>query len=173
ADGDGGLEGVHLEGFAAPGAGPAAVARAVHGEDADPFAGGAAALRAGGGHGGEGAVGGVPLVLDARGGAVGVPLRDVVVVEDPALGVGYEDQVAPAFAHAEAAVPGLARADPAGDEGLGCRVAGEGGDDEIAVVADEVDAGQLVPEGADDSVGDGLQGVRQASGRVHVGHDLV
>ncbi|GGQ95351.1 hypothetical protein GCM10010216_67340 [Streptomyces flaveolus] len=173
ADGDGGLEGVHLQGLAAPGAGPAAVARAVHGQDADQFAAGVAALRAGRVHGGEEAVRGVPLVLEAGRRPVGVPLRDVVVVEDPALGVGYEDQVAPLLAHAQAAFPGLAGAGPAGDQGLGGLVAGEGRDDEVAVGADQVDARQLVPEGLDDAVGDGLQGVRQAAGRVHVGHDLV
>ncbi len=173
ADRDGGLEGVHLERLAAPGAGPAAVARPIHGEHADQLAARPAALRGGRVHGCEEPVGRVPLVLEAGGGAVGVPLRDVVVVEDPALGVRYEHQVAPVLTHAEAALPGLARADAAGDEGLGRRVPGEGGDDEVAVRPYEVHARQLVPEGGDDALGDGLQCVRQAAGRVHVGHDLV
>jgi hypothetical protein len=172
ADRDGGLEGVHLEGLAAPGAGAAAVARPVDGYDAEQLPGGAA-LRAGGVHGREEPVGGVPLVLEARLGPVGEPLGDVVVVQDPALGVRYEDQVAPAFAHGEPAVPGLTGADPAGDQGLGGGVAGEGGDHEIAVGADEVDGRQLVVEGGDGAVGDGLQCVRQAACRVDVGHDLV
>src|SRR5690606_12048636 len=104
---------------------------------------------------------------------VGVPLGDVVVVEDPALGVRYEDQVTPALAHVQAALPGRTGAGPAGDEGLGGGVPGQGGDDEITVGAYEVDARQLVPEGAHDAVGDRLQRVRQASCRVHVGHGPV
>lgn len=173
ADRDGGLEGVHLERLAAPGAGAAAVAGAVHGEHADQLAARRVALRPGRVHGREEPVGRMPLVLEAGRGAVGVPLWDVVVVEDPALGVRYEHQVAPVLAHAEAAVPGVARADAAGDEGLGGGVPGEGGDDEIAVGAYEVHARQLVTESGDDALRDGLQCVRQAAGRVHVGHDLV
>jgi hypothetical protein len=132
-----------------------------------------AALGAGRVHRREEAVGGVPLVLEAGGGALGVPLRDVVVVEHPALGVGYEDQVAPLFAHAQPAFPGGARADPAGDQRLGGGVPGEGGHDEVAVGADQVHARQLVPEGGDDAVRDGLQCVGQAACGVHVRHDLV
>lgn len=173
ADRDGGLERVHLQSLAAPGAGTAAVARPVHGQDADQLAAVAAALGARRVHRGEEPVRGVPLVLEAGRGPVGVPLRDVVVVEDPALGVGYEDQVAPLLAHAQAPVPGLPGARTAGDEGLGGRVAREGGDDEVAVGADQVDARQLVVEGLDDAVRDGLQGVGQAAGLVHVGHGLV
>lgn len=98
----------------------------------------------------------MPLVLEAGRGPVGVPLRDVVVVEDPAFGVRYEDQVAPVLPHVQPALPRIARADPAGDEGLGGGVASEGGDDEIAVGAYEVDARELEPEAGDDTVGDSL-----------------
>lgn len=169
ADGDGGLEGVHLQGLAAPGAGAPAVARAVGGDHAQEFASGTA----GGVHRGEEAVRGVPLVLEAGRRPVGEPLRYVVLVEDPALGVRDEPQVAPGLAHGQAAVPGGAGADPAGDEGFGGGVAGEGGDDEVTVGAYEIDAGQLVSEAVHDSVGDRLQGVGQAAGGVHVRHHLV
>ncbi len=168
ADGDGRLGGVHLERLAAPGAGAAAVAGPVDGDDAEQFA-----LAARGVHGGVEPVEGVPLVLEAGLRAVRVPLGHVVVDEDPALGVRYEPQVAPGLAHAEAPVPGGAGADTAGDQGLRGGVPGEGGDDEVAVRADEVDAGQLVAEAGEDAVGDGLQRVGQAAGRVEVGDDLV
>ncbi len=172
ADRDGGLEGVHLQGLAPPGAGAPAVARAVDGEHADQLTARAAG-DAGCVHRREEPVGGVPLVLEARRGAVGVPLRDVVVVEYPALRVRYEPQVAPGLAHGEPPLPGVAGADAAGDEGLGGGVAGEGGDDEVAVGAHEVDARELVTEAVDDAVGDGLQRVGEAACRVHVRHDLM
>lgn len=107
------------------------------------------------------------------GGTVGVPLRYVVLVEHPALGVRYEPQVAPGLAHVQPAVPGVAGADAAGDQGFGGAVPGEGGDDQVAVGADEVHACQFVAQAVDHTVGDGLQRVGQAARGVHVRHHLV
>ncbi len=160
------LEGVHLERLAPPCAGVAPVARSVHRNDTQKFPAGRI-------HGGVEPVLGVPLVLEPRIGAVGVPLGHVVLQQDPALGVRDEAQAVPVLAHAQAAIPGGAGADAAGDERLGGGVAGEGGDDEIAVRAYEVDAGEFVAEARDDAVHDGLQSVRQAPGRVELGHHPV
>lgn len=168
ADRNGRLRRVHLERLTAPGAGAAAVARAVHGNHAEQI--GAAAGRI---HRGVEPVLGVPLVLEAGVRPVGVPLRYVVVEEDPAVGVRYETELVPGLPHRQAALPGGAGADPAGDQGLGRAVAREGGDDEIAVGADQVHAGQLVAETVDDSVGNGLQRVGQAPRRVEIGDGLV
>lgn len=168
ADRDGGLRRVHLEGLAAPGAGAAAVARAVHGDDAQQIG-----IAAGRVHRGVEAVLGVPLVLEPGVGPVGVPLRYVVVEEDPAVGVRYEAELVPGPPHRQPALPGGARADPAGDQGLGRAVAREGGDDEITVGADQVHTGQLVAETVDDSVGHGLQRVGQAPRRIEIGDGLV
>lgn len=71
------------------------------------------------------------------------------------------------------ALPGVAGADAAGDQGLGGGVAREGGDDEVAVGPDQVDAAQLVAETGDDAVGHGLQGVRQTPRRVEISDGLV
>ena len=169
ADRDGGLEGVHLEGFLAPGAGPPAVARPVDGDHSEQLA---AAVRRGV-HGREEAVHGVPLVGEAGRGSGRVPLRYVVVIEHPALGVRDEAQVAPALAHGQPAVPGGAGADPSGHQRLGARAAGDRGDHEIAVGADEIDRGQLIAEPGDRAVGDRLKGVREAACGVQLGDHLV
>ena len=67
------------------------------------------------------------------------------------------------------ALPGGAGADPAGHQRLGGRVAGDGGDDEVAVGTDQVDARPARSPGRlDHAVGDGLQGVREAAGGVEV-----
>lgn len=162
-----GLEGVHLEGFLAPGAGEAAVARAVDGDDAEEF------VAAGDVERGEEAVAGVPLVLVAGDGGGGVPAGDAVLVELPRLGVRDEPQVTPVFGEGEAVVPGVPGADLAGEEGFGGGVPGDGGDDEVAVGLDEVDGGQFVAEAGDHAVGDGLEGVRETAGTVQVRDDLM
>lgn len=99
-DRNGGLGGVHLERLAPPRAGAAPIARPVDGydpEEVPPAPGGV--------HGGVEPVQRVPLVLEPGLGALGVPLRHVVVEQDPALGVGYEPQLVPGLAHGEAGAP--------------------------------------------------------------------
>lgn len=167
-DRNGGLGGVHLERLAAPGTGAAAVARPVDRYDPQEVL-----TSAGGVHGGVEAVQGVPLVLEAGLRPLGVPLRHVVVEENPALGVGYEPELVPGLAHRQPALPGRAGADTTGDQGFRGAVAGERGDDEVAVGTDEVDAAQLVTEAADDAVGHRLQRVRQAPRRVEISDGLV
>lgn len=166
ADRDRGLEGVHLERLAAPGSGPAAVAGPVHRDDTEEFPAGRVHRRVQ-------PVLGVPFVFETRFGALRVPLGDVVLHEDPALGVRDEAEAVPVLAHRQPAFPGGAGSYAAGDEGFGGGVAGEGGDDEVTVRTYEVDTGEFVAEAHDDAVHDGLQSVRQAPGRIELGHHPV
>ncbi len=152
------LRRIHLKRLAAPCAGSAPIARFVHGYDAEQLA----ARGARGVHRGEEPVHRVPLVGETRRGPGGVPLRDVVVVEDPALGVRDEPQLAPLVAHREPPLPRHPRPDATRHERLRAGAPGHRGHHQVAVRAHEIDGRELVTEPGHDTVGDGLQGVREA-----------
>jgi hypothetical protein len=99
---------------------------------------------------------------------LGEPVGDVVVVQLQALGERDEAQPVPVLSHGQAPLPGGARTDTSRQERFGRRTARERRDDEISVGPYEVDARKLVAEPGDDAVADGLQGVRQAAGRVEL-----
>ncbi len=169
ADGDGGLQGEHLQGFAGPRAGALAAARAVHREDAEQVAAGAV-------HRGEQDVGGVPVVVVDGQRAVAGPGRDVGA-DGPAAVVREEAQGAPVVGDLEHPVPGLAGSDLAEQDG-GAAEGGlldlpDGGDHQVAVGADQADRGGVESEPVDRALDDRLQGSRQAPGSVEVRHDPV
>jgi hypothetical protein len=78
------------------------------------------------------------------------------------LGAPEGSVCAPGLAHGEAAFPGGAGVDAAGDHRFGGGVAGEGGDDEVAVWAYKVQARRSVAQAVYHPVRNGLQRVGQA-----------
>lgn len=143
-----------------------AVARLVDGQHAEQLA-------VGGVQGREEPVHGVPGVGAVPDGAGRVPLRHIVVVQDPALGVRDEAESAPLLAHRQPPLPGGAGADAARHHGLGGGAAYQRGDDEVTVGTHQVHRGDLEAESFDHAVGHGLKGVGKAAGGVELRHDLV